>query len=343
MKIGVWGNYNKGNFGDDLMALMFIKKIADMGHQPSIFRASPSLANQLNCKNYTSTKRFVADSDLIVLGGGGMLINTPLLRFLLRREAFDFEKICYELYIHVTKYKKPIIPISMGGAASDIVTNPFKKKLFDSKHTIAGTVRLPSDLRLVDNKTFQYISDVVLATKYFFQVVETGDDAAKKKKRLILNLKTKTSEPLINELGKNGILDRFDVKSFHSHDISLAHYGAYEYKYPKGSFQIDSVRSGVEFLASADIIVSSKLHVGVTGLSYGIPFISYQGPSKAKEFLKSESLDGFICDEPSELVNKIVSLEQQNTKKLPVDTMVTSSLTHFEIMENAIESIVKAN
>ena len=40
-------------------------------------------------------------------------------------------------------------------------------------------------------------------------------------------------------------------------------------------------------LASMDCFMTSMLHVGLTGLTTGTPFLSYRGPGKTKSFLKS--------------------------------------------------------
>ena len=41
------------------------------------------------------------------------------------------------------------------------------------------------------------------------------------------------------------------------------------------------------FLGSLDAIVSSKLHLGVVALSYGVPFLSFSGKGKTRAFMRS--------------------------------------------------------
>jgi hypothetical protein len=43
----------------------------------------------------------------------------------------------------------------------------------------------------------------------------------------------------------------------------------------------------LQFVADLDVFVASKLHLGLTGLLYGTPFIAYCGMGKANTFLKS--------------------------------------------------------
>ena len=50
-------------------------------------------------------------------------------------------------------------------------------------------------------------------------------------------------------------------------------------------------------LASMDIFITSMLHLGLTGLTLGTPFLSYRGPGKTKSFLKSIKGDWAIVND----------------------------------------------
>ena len=46
-----------------------------------------------------------------------------------------------------------------------------------------------------------------------------------------------------------------------------------------------------------DIFITSMLHLGLTGLTVGTPFISYRGPGKTKSFLRSIGGDWAIVED----------------------------------------------
>ena len=59
-----------------------------------------------------------------------------------------------------------------------------------------------------------------------------------------------------------------------------------------------------------DCFMTSMLHVGLTGLTTGTPFISYRGPRKTKSFLRSIGGEWAIMPENitfEELMTKIWS------------------------------------
>ena len=58
-----------------------------------------------------------------------------------------------------------------------------------------------------------------------------------------------------------------------------------------------SPRQLLGVLESCDVFVTSMLHLGLTGLTKGTPFISYRGPGKAKSFLRSIGGDWAIVDD----------------------------------------------
>lgn len=335
MRVGLWGSYDKGNFGDDLMAIIFCKYLQQCGHSVTVYNPSEALKEQLACESTHSIRGFVSTNDVIVIGGGGMLINNSLPRFLLKRTAFEFEKSFYDLYTLVRKYQKKIIPISIGGASAGYMNNPYKKKLFSSSYTHAATVRLPSDLHFLDHTVFKYIPDVVLATPHFYK--KPREVPAGQKKKLVLNLKKKTAGALMDVLQKSGVFDTYEVVTFSSHAHYLAELGGYEYTLDGANFQFDRIAEAVDLLMNADVVISSKLHVGVTALSYGNVFISYKGPAKAKEFLKTENLEHYIMDDEQQIAQKLAVIHERH-ERIEDNHRLQNSFEHLTYLKESLES-----
>lgn len=330
MKVGIWGSYDKGNFGDDLMAIMFSRFLYDRNIEHVVFNTTQELKPQIFGNTITSIDQFVKESDLVIIGGGGMLVNNSVLRFLVKREAYEFEKSFYDLLKYLRKYNKKLLPFSIGGGENGSLNNPYKKVLFSSNFTVGGTVRLPSDLGLVDSGLFNYYPDVVLSANKIFALPEPESKGNSPKKRIILNLKTKNCSEFVKFLDDNIDLNSFEVYSFSSHSNLNEDYGHYEYVKKGFHLTFNTVTEALSHLSSADYIISSKLHVGVAAMSYGAQFISFNGPEKAKSFLKNEGLERQVINSPRE----IVSFLNNNSSELSVKDSIDKSFQHFERLEN---------
>ncbi|MAZ25763.1 MAG: hypothetical protein CL868_01625 [Cytophagaceae bacterium] len=336
MNIGIWGLYDKGNFGDDLMAAMFYDFLNRRNCNITVYNASNYLKKELGLRVVNDIDEFVRSNDVIVIGGGGMLVNNSLLKFLLKKTEFKFEYSFYQLFKSLKKYNKKIIPISIGGGNAKSLNNFFKNKVFSDKYTRQGTVRLQSDLNLVSKQLFQYYPDIVLRTSDFFPVVKSDNNRENLKKKIVLNLKNKNAAPLIEAFEKENIFEKFDVYSFSSHAVSKSEFGLYEYEIPDKHFKFEKLIDGINFISSADLIISSKLHVGVTGCSYGIPFLSYNGPQKAKEFLREYGKSEWIENNVNAIVKLLASFDTNFNKSLKDNSYMLESSKHFDTLSEAL-------
>src|SRR5690606_34090871 len=142
------------------------------------------LASECAVETIPNVYDFVNTVDVVIIGGGGMLINNSSLRFVAKKVAFEFELSFYYLHKALVKYNKQLVPISIGGSGNSSLNNPFKQKLFQKPLCLGGTVRLKTDLNTVSPDLFEYVPDIVLTTARFFK-----GDAMVKKNRLVFNLK----------------------------------------------------------------------------------------------------------------------------------------------------------
>ncbi|WP_158859055.1 polysaccharide pyruvyl transferase family protein [Lunatibacter salilacus] len=326
MKIGIWGSYDKGNFGDDLMAYMISNYLIQHGHEPVVFCASAGLVEESEVRSIESLDEFVSSVDIVVIGGGGMLINNSPLRFLLKKVAFEFEMSFYRLYRSLRKHGKNIYPISIGGDGNLGLNNPFKKRLFSSPTCIGGTVRLASDLKVVDNKLFSCFSDIVLSTGRIFPKTDVV-----KSNTVVLNLKQKNGGSLIEYLSKSSLREKFNFVTFGSHLNSVEGVSEYELKAEFPHYQHENLKDSLGFLAQSCAVISSKLHVGVAGLAYGTPFISYKGPAKAAEFLNTVGLSDYVVSNVSSLGELLLRLDSYPIQNLK--TPISESMQHYTELE----------
>ena len=97
-------------------------------------------------------------------------------------------------------------------------------------------------------------------------------------------------------------------------------------------------------LASMDCFMTSMLHVGLTGLTTGTPFVSYRGPGKTKSFLKSIGGDWAILPDDitfEQLKNQIWSHTRDELYAMydteEIERMKEESLKQYEFCKNVVE------
>ncbi|MEO6330446.1 MAG: polysaccharide pyruvyl transferase family protein, partial [Ginsengibacter sp.] len=100
----------------------------------------------------------------------------------------------------------------------------------------------------------------------------------------------------------------------------------------------------LQFMAELDVLISSKLHLGITGLTVNTPFLSYRGPGKAKSFLRSIGGDKLILDDniTFEDLNTTFFTKSKDELFNLIDiqlfnSMVEKSFGQFEFAEKMIE------
>ena len=97
-------------------------------------------------------------------------------------------------------------------------------------------------------------------------------------------------------------------------------------------------------LASMDCFMTSMLHVGLTGLTAGTPFISYRGPGKTKSFLHSIGGDWAIL--PENITFEQLKLQFWSKKREElyarydmneIERMKKDSLKQYEFCRHIVE------
>jgi len=298
--VGIWGAYRDGNFGDDLMALYFAKLVEEHGRfSPLVYGIDEDLAAAHLISQTSSAKDLVSRSSLVLLGGGGHFVQGTrgkrMLQAILRRNLnLGTRTELEELVAHLQTYPRQVIALSLGGAGTPGASLQRSDAcLWRSLAPSIMTVRLPSDRELVSELGHEahYYPDVVLDVP---SVLPTPPAARLTNTiRIGLNLKRHSSRLLLPFLRRRSRSLKaagfnIDLVSFESH--LRAHRPGYEFSIGTHdpdieSLQYESPTQLLSQLQSLDLVISSKLHVGVAALGVGTPFASYAGPPKAKAFL----------------------------------------------------------
>lgn len=298
MNIGIWSPLRYSNYGDDMQALAFAQMLKKMGYDVKMFQLEEGLAKDYHFVSSPTIDDLCKDVKLIIIAGGALL--TPFLWYkrILNRAAREYEKDFKDLYYATKKYPNvKFCAISMGGDGK--VKEPkkwyshWRIDFFRSDAFLNGTVRLEGDVKQMKEafgKDFVYYPDMLfLADKYFPPQMLPPTQ----KYRVGFNFKRGRylDKKLLEDI--KFYAETHDDMEFHFTTTHMQKIGLnYQYvpEHESKNIFIDRYENPCQLLgvlASMDCFMTSMLHVGLTGLTTGTPFISYRGPGKTKSFLKS--------------------------------------------------------
>lgn len=281
--VGIWGFYEQGNLGDDLMAIMFYDLVCEAGFEATIV----SNSDRFRRLGYNSVPDLVAGNfDAVVIGGGAFFKGSGK-----QGNSLDSRVGC--LLELMDKRDLVVIAMSVGsdGVHSASEISPIRRRVVQHPRFKAGFVRLRRDQRL-DLTGFRFLPDIILASAHHFVMSPNGRDVAHRGAGLDLYNFTRRSIPQIpNELWrmrgqKNGAI-------FLSHTTTSGNGG--EVRIPcMRIVDSDNLLEGVAALANCRSITSSKLHPGLTALSYGAPFRAITPRDKTTVMIAEYEAEGII-------------------------------------------------
>ena len=165
MKIAIWGSYNYGNYGDDIMAIQFAKYIKSLDFTPVVYRLDKQLATRYQLQTTNSLDELLNDAEFCIIGGGG---------FLVENFSSPFEEDFRRLHEVSTEKNCPVYPISIGGEGlgKNASLSPGRRNFFQGDMCQSCSVRLESDKALIHQfgKEVFYYPDVLLSVSEFWQI-----------------------------------------------------------------------------------------------------------------------------------------------------------------------------
>lgn len=295
--VSIWAPLRYANYGDDMQAIAFAQMIKSIGYGVKLFQLDESLAAIYSLEVAPTVDELCKDVNLVIISGGALLTPFKWYKRILNKAAREYEADFKDLFHATLKYPDvKFCAVSFGGDGKvkrpDIWFSHWRTDFFKSPSFINGTVRLQGDVDMMRlfGKDVTYYPDMLFrACDYFRPEMLAPTD----KYRVGFNFKRGKylDERLIRDIleyaGSHDDME-FHFITTHMQKIGLN----YQYvpdKAVKNVF-IDRYENPCQLLgvlASMDCFMTSMLHVGLTGLTAGTPFISYRGPGKTKSFLKS--------------------------------------------------------
>lgn len=309
-KVAIWSSLKFTNYGDDLQALAYAMFLKKEGYEVKLFQLDKGLAELYGVETVQTIDELCNDVNLCIIAGGGLLTPFDPVKRNLSKGCIEWELMFKELYRATVQYGTKFCAISMGGDGK--IHSPlfyygkWRRRLFSSPNFINGAVRLEGDVAQMKKqygKDFRYYPDMLFKSIDYFEPMLLPKT---NKIRVGLNFKKNRNYHYLDRRLLSDLLEyanTHDDIEFHFTTTHMDYVGLNYQYYPDqetDNLKIDKYTSPSQLLgviSSCDVFVTSMLHLGLTGLSNGTPFLSYRGPGKAKSFLHSVKGDWAILDD----------------------------------------------
>ena len=298
-RVGLFGAYHATNFGDDLMAVIFARTLEGLGVSFTVFGLGKEYEARYGFSVCSSAAELVEASDVIVVGGGGLLqphrsVNPGFVG----REVGTLLEAC-------RKRSVPILCFSLGGAGLplDRITPTARRQLVEQAEYC--TLRLRADLPALEQAgtTGVQHEDVVFTTPSFFPPVSPQES---ERGRLRIGVCLHRFDRADWRFFKRfchllaWVRRDCDFVFFESRFAEKVRTGkralhpSRTLRLPNCSFRkFDSLEDAIKDLQSFDLVVTNRLHLGVTAMSYGRPYIAVLPKPKTRIQLCELGLDRF--------------------------------------------------
>jgi len=291
--IGLAGWYHKGNFGDDLMAMMITKKLVREELDVVLWGIDEEEAMRWGATSIRERQSFLSMIDVLVFGGGGLLANADI--------EDDFDKFLKSLVEGATNRGVAIHGISLGGDGSltPSTISPGRKALLENISLL--TVRNPQDVGDVAqfgvDSSFHH--DIVWRCEEYISRSKRSNNVSREWGSVIVNIEEKSKVRKLFVLISSvygsispqrfrymGIISRDE--NLHNMQKFLGHNGIINYE------KYESVESCLRKIQRSSLVVSSKMHIGICSMALGGDFLSIFGVKKTKIMMGNINKKGFF-------------------------------------------------
>jgi polysaccharide pyruvyl transferase WcaK-like protein len=343
-KIGLYGFYKHGNFGDDVMCIMIARTLKSLGFRPIVYQLPAFYAIPEQVDTADTLESLLDGAAACVLGGGGLLISAGENVFpaLLEMDQ-DLERlatVCQSRSI-------PVWGVSIGGTGTGRFSKlyPGLARLLGSGTVRGMTLRLVQDAPLLDvfNIPSAHYSDIVFLAPDFWPARQSTPA------RNMIVTHQIARAPFGRRLVQ--FLDMFgpSLCGLTPRHLGLTHVGtgrdAATALVGRRDRQVpyNDIQEFADLLSASRCILSSKLHLGILGMSYGAVFFSYYGKEKTRAQLRELGLHSQILSRrnlPSWLARLRTgcSEEVEATSRM-IEDLRTNARGHFTALASFLQSV----
>ncbi len=327
-----------------MMARIFVDHLSRRGHDVSLVTSNPLLAEQVGAAPVPDLRRWHGKT--VVIGGGAMLSNSHRIRRYVSSASRTVEREFSDLCRFVERTPGArVVPISIG---SDGIARPLidgsRRQLFSSAAAPHGTVRLHDDVALMKSKfskTYEYVPDILFSVRSArgIRTEEALSAPSDRPFRIGVNLNRRHAGEALAAV-RRSIPNNSEIVSLITHSDHFR--ATYEWA-PLGSQTVRYQRLDdfVNELAKLDLLISDKLHVGMTAAGLGVPFISFKGRGKTVALHRELDLAALAVDSGARLGPLVDALSHGGRVRSLRDAITTEGLDaqasrHLELLDEYV-------
>ena len=347
-RVALAGYYEAGNFGDDLSAVLFGLALRRYGIPFSVYDLCEPYAQRFGFERAASSDELLSGADAFVWGGGGLLVSWPPVTYrLLYRSAASR---LGALVRAVAARAIPVLLASVGGDGRPIrtLTPAYKAHLVAAARSI--TVRNPQDVDILKarGQHAALFPDIVWGLSRVLPIER------RRGARLRVGFDLYPSN-LVRQ-GALQLLPRLqaavrrrqdcDFVFIDTTNASRKHYrglGGIIRGANVSRYQFRDLDADLAFVASLDAVFSSRLHVAIVAMQYGVPAVSVFAERKTRLLYANLGLEGlsFHHGRIGELLSLIGSRDglDRLTREFPFPDAArlgTESLGHVDVLREAL-------
>ena len=286
-KVAVFGWYMHGNFGDEVMAIIFSRTIKAAGFHPVVYGLPRHLAESEGIEGADTIASLLDGASACVLGGGGLLVSAedPPSAALL---AFDED---LRLLANICRSRSiPVWGASIGGTGAGRAGKlyPGLATLLSSGAISGATLRLKRDKPLLEafGVASEHFPDVVFLAPEFWPARQGHATS-----RLVIThhlAKQPAGQALVRAFNLCGPA----LLGLAPKHVVTRHGSTYGGSWPSHDARVPytDMQSMADLVSGAKAIISSRLHLGIFGMAYGALFFSYGGKAKTTAQLEELGL-----------------------------------------------------
>ena len=294
--IALVGFYGHGNFGDDYYAVLLGLALRGAGHSVSIFRLSEAYAKPLGFQTACTPEQLLDGADVLLWGGGGLLVPWRDLtyRVMFPGVAAEFDRVV----TLATRKGVRLAACSVGGDGScpPRLAPAYKENFARSASFM--TVRNPQDLAVLKRLGVPGAAfpDLMWLAGNHLALADRAAGGMRIGFDIYLSTVLRHAAPSLLAALEEVTNRRPDCQFFF---IDSTNAGRKPYRglgrLIRGSnarsYQFSDPESDLRFLASLDLLVSSRLHAPMVALQFGVPVISFLAEKKTSLLFSNLGLD----------------------------------------------------
>jgi hypothetical protein len=346
--VALAGFYGAGNFGDDLSAALFGLSLLQHGIPFSVYGLCEPYARRFGFETAESAGRLLDGAGAFVWGGGGLLVSWPRVtyRLLYPSAASRLDRLVRA----VIEQGIPVLLASVGGDGRPVgrLTPAYKARLFAAAQSV--TVRNPQDVEAceAEGKSAACFPDIVWGLRRVLRVERRRHERPRIGLDLYpSNLLRQGALHLLPRLQSivNGQRD-CEFVFIDTANASRRPYrglGAVIRGGNVSRYQFRDVDEDLAFVASLDAVFSSRFHLPIVAMQYGVPAVSAFAERKTRLLYANLGLErySYHLDRTADLLTLLGS-------RLALDQLVrefafpdaarlgAESLGHIDVLRDAL-------